>query len=1624
MRTRQRRYGLPSVVALCVLLVATHAPKSLAQDFSYFREEAPETLFGFSIGDAEVEFFVSGSWKTAVAGVFGVAFHPPFDIGGDTTTVPYSVPGFADPFLTNQTNVALTVLILEQFFLDAAFVEPLILSSLVGGYLGSETDFLQYLAVGYDQFSFGPYSFLNLGGSRGAGPGAEAVFVGDRTDYEFALRIEESESVRRSFRGTREVFETTIDPRTFKRGTLFVLPDSDVDDLRLYVQDSSGTPAQLADGSPSAERYRRVDADREAIVDTAAGTIFLPTPATGQLAVSYTVDGASVGTDPTNGQNAVFGLTNGAPDPAIPIDFSFSGADFDDLMQEVGRSASDLRRIIESRTALVLYTPGYYSPFESLALYEAPPGTDDQAEISVEYRRGANAEAAPAPQAFVDELFSQEDQSIIRVGNPDRGLRDFANRYPFLRPTDDFPAGHPSLYDVDGPSPIPLRVVVTSLGPADGLTVGDEVLPGTLQVYRNGILDPGAGIREGTGEVFFAGDLGAGERVELRYQTAGGAGGSDVVFGAAGRYAFAPTGTLSFGAGLRWRLSPELYATEPDERQGAVLAGAGIDWSGGPARVEGDLSFAFRHPNSTGLLSLAAMNGARRSPATRASVLAPAARPDAALAGTGALSPGMRSPPPYRDYRSGSVYADIATTPVPETVAGAAGPYVAAAAGLEGRVWVSEFTLDSAGAWQATRLGLSSDVAPPTGLELSWRLDGGAEAAAPDTANLESYIDVGAIGDDADGDGQLDQEGGAAAGGYDFGTLTVPGDPETIDGEDLNGNGVLDDEVPARIIRRLVSAPGASSFEREVLRFTPAERSLLAQELRAIRITVVNRGSTAVAGRLVVGEVVLTGSALRIVADDPAAAVAREVDLEREGIPDAAAAGEEGRILSLSNPGRVLELSTSSAGRVSVVADQTRFRAGDYGRISFFVRPVTADPGDALLFFAAPFGPEAATLTAGEPVYLARVPMPEAGQWSRVDVDLGTGDITIDGVSADAEAVEYLGFAGERAGTLPANRQVAVVAVGLESGGNTKVYIDEIYAAEARGLATVNLNTLSTIGYQGDLVSAGGFPLLSSPTLTLRADAALPFAQSGASASLGADLAATVLAVRSGLRIDGELRSAADTPAEIRALGHSFALPALPSPVIAQTRFLRLYGDEPAETSQLDVSVRVPAVLGAQISASVRTDDSLQTRSWAGNITPTFSGVPITGEAAVALSQKSGASVDVNRPYADAWLETFPDFFSSAGVAERERRVEARLDTALDFPGLTLSSLVAARSGSDVRGSATSGVLNLGVSVALQDAGVNFGLDYTRDHSLGEGAVRVADGTTFWDDVETWVDRTTEFSFLTAPLPVVDLFSDNFGAAFRSATTENRTASFAAAGGLFVTRRIGTSPWDAVVPSALRLGWRRGAERNEDSVATEQEFRLSFTTIAANVLGTLGQAPVFVFYETDNISNRVGLDIAFEGTDGVVPASADLSIRTAISIDGPRRDDIGEAAFVASLENDLSVGIVSGTVVEAATVALAWRTKPPNLFGIEETAFLFESDGYLEHRERVEVSGRSVPSNIESSIWQITLDHTTALVVPELGEIAVSGALSLGGRPLILETGRDMLTFIGFRVVLSGELRF
>ncbi len=1628
MRTRQVHILFPSgflsgVLWLALLLPATPTLIT-AQDFSYFREEAPETLFGFSIGDAEVEFFVSGSWKTSLAGVFGAAFHPPFEVGGGTTTVPYAVPGFTDPILSNQANVALTILILEQFFLDAAFVEPLVLSSMLGGYIGSETDFLRYLAVGYDQFAFGPYPFLSLGGSGNAGPGAEAFLVGQDTEYEFVLRIEESDTVRRYFRGTREVFETRVDLRNYERGAAFVLPDSNVSDLRLYIQDENGTPAQLADGSPTAERYRRLNLDQDAVVDTEAGIVYLRSPVTAQLAVSYSVDGDFVGTNDANGQDAVFGLTNGAPDPGRPIDFSFSGTDFDDLISELGRSTDQVRRTIESRPALVLYAPGYYSPFELLGLYTAPSGTNEDAQISLRYHAGEERDAPTAPRAFVDERFSTEQQLIIRIGDPTGPVRGPYSRYPFLTPTDAYPAGHPELYDVAGASPVPVDLVITSFGPPGDLTVGGEVLPATVEVYRNGILDPAGGIDHESGQVFFGSDLGTSERVELRYRTAGGGAGSDIVFGAAGRYGFAAAGTVSFGAGLRWRLSPELYATEPEEHQGAVLAGAGLDWSEGPAQISADLSFSFRHPNSTGLLSLASMNGARRSVSARASALAPAAAPDSELPGTAALDAGSRRPPSYRNYKSGSVYLDVDSTPVPDPVDGAVGPYVAAVAGLEGRVLVNEFAFASGGDWQATRLGLAAGTAAPTGLELSWKLDGGPGAAAPDTSDLEVYIDIGAIGEDADGDGSLAAEAGPAAGGYPFATLTVPGDPETIDGEDLNGNGVLDKEIPQRIVRRAVAPPGAGAFERLSLEFTPAERSRLSQELRAIRVTVVHGGSGPVAGRLVVGEITLSGSALRVVADNPADTFAREVDLDHEGIEDAGNTGSEGRILSRANPGRVLELAQDTPGRVSVIADRTHFRVGDYGRISFFVYPVSVTSGDGLLLFAGSYGPEAAELTAGDPVYVARIPMPAAGVWSRVDLDLETGAVTVNGIEQAPDSTDYLGFAAERAGKLGPNQRITTVAVGVESVGSTRVYVDEIYAADARGLATLNAGILSSIRYQGNLVEAGGFPIIGSPSVRVRADAGIPFAETAASASLGTDLAATLIGIQAGLRIDAEFQAAANDPAQIRALGHSFVIPSVASPVTVGTRFLRLYGEAPVETAQLDVGFRVPETLGGQISAAVRTDKSIQTRSWTGRFGSATAGVPVSGEAALSLSQVSNAEVDVTRDYTHAWFENFPRLFSTAGEAEQERRVEGQVDTGLDLEGLTLSSLVSAQTRSDTRGFSSSGAIHLGVSAAVQDAGVTFGLEYTRSHALGESLARIGDGTTFWNDVETWVDRTTGFSFLMEPFPVVDLFSPSLTADFRSATATSETASFSTQGNLYVTRRIGTTPWDVVVPSALRMGWRRSVDRSEDSVASEQELNVSVTSIAANVFGTLGQAPFFDFYETDSLSSRIGLTVEFDGTDAVEPASADLTFRTTVGVDGPRREDIGRPAFIASLKNDLSIGLVSNTVVNATTASLLWRTKPRTLFDIEETAFLFESGGYLENREVVEVTGRSVPSNIESSRLQVTLDHTTALVVPDTGEIAVSAAFSLGGRPLILETGRDMLTFIGFRLVLSGELRF
>jgi hypothetical protein len=86
-----------------------------------YPDEAPEELFSYEIGDAEIDFFLLGSWQANLGFAAGLTWLP--QSGGGFEILPYPPSDFASTPLSNEVDLLVSLWIDNQFFSKAVFAQ-------------------------------------------------------------------------------------------------------------------------------------------------------------------------------------------------------------------------------------------------------------------------------------------------------------------------------------------------------------------------------------------------------------------------------------------------------------------------------------------------------------------------------------------------------------------------------------------------------------------------------------------------------------------------------------------------------------------------------------------------------------------------------------------------------------------------------------------------------------------------------------------------------------------------------------------------------------------------------------------------------------------------------------------------------------------------------------------------------------------------------------------------------------------------------------------------------------------------------------------------------------------------------------------------------------------------------------------------------------------------------------------------------------------------------------------------------------------------------------------------------------------------------------------------------------
>ncbi|MDR0585911.1 MAG: hypothetical protein LBG26_01595 [Treponema sp.] len=1427
--TVQRRTFFP-FAALLLLPVFSFAQENSQNQLERRRraitEEADSELMRMNISDSEVSLVVKGFWKGTLTANWGIS-RGPLGISPDSEDSPL--------LFTQEADLTLSLWIRERWFLEVSFLDDYDLNTYRAGYQGFPGETVQYVGVGNTGLDFPVFPYLDLGGDSPSSFGVYGRFGSGDLSFHSLVRYDAAAREERIFVGDRERSFSNLSPDKPLRGVSFVLPDENISAVPVvYFEDKNG---DLSGGG----RKWRLAVPSEYAASGINGIVELVREPAGMVAVYY------------NG--GVYGVSSygTAASPAAgylgDVQELFS-VNLHDYPQPGGTTAPGTVAI-GGVSALVIYEPGTFSPFERQSRYRSPSAASEDAAL---VRTSTGERISGFELLSADNIVLSLDLPLYSLSGDDsqRGIFELVSTASGRRePESMWPLAedYPEIY-LPGKQAFTedISLRFTNYGPAGAYVIGTDVVPGSVQVYRGGIMDSQVSYDSGSGTVQLSSPVGFNEVIRVTYLKRSEERRLGSLAAGVGLVYRPEEKPFSWEAalGLRWNVSQEAYTEEGAASPGTVGFGGKAAWDYDRLKASVSLGLGFEQPDTTGLYRVAGMEGnseivmglstsgafISEAPPVK-SVSSPSLFSDLPLS--------KRADLVYRNYRNADIFGVSKLMPIDwnaPVISGKQGPYPAKDADME--IFAAEFELDASKIW--------------TGFEVPLGEDGKLlEQAKAVVVPIRLFNFSG-----SDSIKIIAQ----------FGTLSD------------SDQGIV--ENPFLMIEGEIYSgpPSSSSWKNDptvTISFTDADRHKLqnATHMRIIIVDVETSSPSGVSGRLLVARPYIMGASWRAVtltsgeitgAEDP------KVSLAETG--DSSLDNSTVSRLHPSGANHVLKIDWGSSvksagadGRVSEIP------LSQYKVLSFFlktpeVRPIT-DPPSAISFSSFRFivarGPSSLG-NDNEIAVEAEIPASAFGtpDWVKVELHYREQKVLIDGNPVSGAKLKYRQDALRQSETdmyAPGSSYIAVFVESSAPLTDGTFSIDEICLEEPAPSYRLNTGTTLEWIHPEPLVSVNDKPVVSDFSINTALETGAtgdPFtSESETFAGMQSRSSAGVTVL--GASVTGNLSFNVSNELSYWSAGHGLSRSF--GPVSINERFNTAPYNKNFDHK---LSIGLDGPLHAQLSSDTNYEIKKLRRLW------NFS----TG--------------------VDAVQNEYPGFFVGAdlGYTEKTDRPESRMSNygetwAMSFPEMLIDSGAGKTiQNRDLRGRAAINVNRtpLGVNLGFDMANfVSVPLGITQSSSRGTlefpfvvGRLRGAlhsersfrrlengYGEDLGEDIERYGGSLSASSPLWSTIPVYSIFDsgledsldktlDNYSVPEK---TENTRWNEALSLNLFFPERY--DPLSLIVPVSFSSRIDRTLEQRLDTRLDVFTFSPALNFSGINLFGSMGTTPVFRFYRNDEFRHSV-----------------------------------------------------------------------------------------------------------------------------------------------------------------------
>jgi len=1557
-------------------------------------EEAPSSIFSISHGGTDVDMYVLGTWETNITGGFGFSWNSK-DKNIKNSTFPAMISGLQ---LVHKPDIIISLWLLDSYFFEASFIDNYKLNTILFGYESTGNNFLKSVRIGNTKIGFGDYSYLSIPKASTDSIGGMTLFKTDKSEHQLMVRYDPAELQVKNFSGHYEIDPLRINLTDYVKGRYFILPDNNVENLLIYIEDSNGI---YSDGT---HQYRLADSN-DAIISSEEGIVFFRKPLTVRAAVHYTKGTYTVG-DVNLGRNFFAGESSGKIDITNTTDFDWGVSSY--LEQDM--AVRNLTINNSPNYALLLYEPGVFSPFEMLSIYSLPylipdtPGLFKVNLVDIGLSNGQNSN--------ISTIF--EDYMVRFLYNGD-SFRDPANRYPFAADINTESLIYEPDKELKG-VPSDKELLIQKMVPTDSYYLDDNVLEGSVSVKLNGHDEYRYTFNPDSGTVNFLFPVPTDANIEIRYRTmttsklTG-----DLLVALGSKFNFTDNLYMDTGAGLRWNVLNSKYIEQPGNANGSIMGTAGLSYNRDNFDIKLNAGVSVHSPNTTGVLRLAGMNKKGFTVPISANYLYPSAPSIVPL-----VTAGTRGKLYYKDFHKydssgASTLMKYSWTPPSNQQykyddGGRTGPYIAGTGSeIDDNAAVFDYDLE-AGEWTGGRIPLTLgsepiDLSSTQSISLKWK-------QIDPIGTVAVYIRAGKLAEDLDNDSIIDKELSKYDSGFNFndGSFTMKiglaadsnSDNNQIDTEDLDGNGILDKEGSNLVFTKTPTVP-VSDWKTLNINLNPTEREAL-KAVTGFEIIIVDSGSGS-SGHLLAGDISFNGSSFVTNPDTGQLVTAKEVNEAFTSAPTPFLTTNypEVSIFSTSSGAQnVAEISWDIAGNWETTSFIEPVDLSDYNKISFYMKTPATAPSDITFSLTNP-GEDGISLT---------FPPVESSQWIKYTVDYINGVLTANGTN-----ITEITWIKRDSNTADINR--LALSAGCSSAGT--LLLDEVHLEDpvigVSGAASTVFNYSkpgTLIGYR-DTAILSNFNFTNSSSITGK-NFASGFTNNSDSTiytASGAAISLLTMGINGNLNLQWQNNKIFESPAL------SVSIPLLNSRLVIKDSYSEI--NLPLTTSATRESSINANFWNSSLIVSGSSSYSIQNliRTWGLNSNTLWKdNTSLTASGNFAMTSKE--SPYENMTSLEKFTRSYSLFIPTSGLNNRSTNINVKPVVKFNSGKIEINEIFGSNvSGIDVRELSTNQLLSINAKYSFNLESLNeWSLTPEYKKTLGNIRNLITDNNFFTDTEESFKNLETQSYYYTG-FPLWEIFSPKFGIHFKDSTIAERNAVYTPEFSLVFSRLPGSGIKDIFLPSTFSLFFSRNLKRDFDSASDNVNVKLESKSTALNIFGKLGTNPLFKWYQTEEITNILTITGEFGNysTNIFSDPVFNLNYILFLNLSVNKQDSI-------QFESNQKFSWLPAIWKNNITASYTWEVIPNKAIKIP----LFQSTKnrskpYFEHSEKI-IWSTSSDYSLNTSTFTLTIKHSTNLIFKDRGNISIFADLGIDQKKIKgLENPIEYYLF-GMETGISVKLTF